>query len=589
MNIADSADKGEKFLDSKVHCDEPEEIGLSLQPVEPLNLEILPDILRERVQDVSERLSAPPDFIAAPLIVMLSQVIGTACGIKPKQHDDWIVISNIWGGIIGNPSVKKSPCIGAAFEPLALLEEKAEQDYEDARKDQHVSKTMHELRITDAKRAITNALKSNDPDKSTLIDQQERELRDLQDDEPEALYKRRFRTNDCTIEKLGELLHENPRGLLVVRDELVGLLTSWEKLGRETDKSFYLECWNGNGSFNVDRIGRPSIRIDKACASLFGGIQPAILVDYLEAMTSYKNDGCIQRFQLLVYPDIPAKFKYIDRAPNKEAYESICNIVETLADSDFTEFGAIKDNDEGTAYFHFDKEAQGHWDTWYKDHNDKQRADDDDIMQQHLGKFDSLVAKLALIFHLVDCVANNTQGLVSLNALERAIRFSKYLESHARRIYSLAANLNQQRAILLSKKLQKRKLNNGFTIREVYRKGWRLLKNKKSAEQAIEYLEDANWLSKGEVIVHKTGGPPMQTYRINPKIYETSKVSTDKTDKCSTEDMSYMINRGCSGTSVTYTQLDAHLSPEDKKEITDKKMLLPTLKAVARDLESRGT
>ncbi|GAA5105678.1 hypothetical protein GCM10023261_05280 [Bartonella jaculi] len=34
--------------------------------------------------------------------------------------------------------------------------------------------------------------------------------------------------NDATIEKLGELLQENPRGLLLVRDEFAGFFAKME-------------------------------------------------------------------------------------------------------------------------------------------------------------------------------------------------------------------------------------------------------------------------------------------------------------------------------------------------------------------------
>jgi hypothetical protein len=46
-----------------------------------------------------------------------------------------------------------------------------------------------------------------------------------------------------------------------------------------------------------------------------------------------------------------------------------------------------------------------------------------------------------------------------------------------------------------------------------------------------------------------------------------------------------LITKACSGTTVTQAQLDAHLSPEDKEEIRTGEMMMPTLKAVARDLE----
>ena len=62
-------------------------------------------------------------------------------------------------------------------------------------------------------------------------------------------------TNNATIEKIAEILRDNPDGILYYRDELMGWLRSLDKAGREADRAFYLEAWNGNGSFSVDRIG----------------------------------------------------------------------------------------------------------------------------------------------------------------------------------------------------------------------------------------------------------------------------------------------------------------------------------------------
>ena len=50
------------------------------------------------------------------------------------------------------------------------------------------------------------------------------DLQDLQ--APEEPKERRFKSNDSTVEKLGDLLVHNPQGMLVYRDELIGLLAS---------------------------------------------------------------------------------------------------------------------------------------------------------------------------------------------------------------------------------------------------------------------------------------------------------------------------------------------------------------------------
>ena len=54
-------------------------------------------------------------------MVALGAIIGASCAIKPKMNDDWLVVPNLWGGIVGLPSAKKSPAIGAALKPLDRL------------------------------------------------------------------------------------------------------------------------------------------------------------------------------------------------------------------------------------------------------------------------------------------------------------------------------------------------------------------------------------------------------------------------------------------------------------------------------------
>ena len=84
---------------------------------------------------------------------------------------------------------------------------------------------------------------------------------------------------------------------------------------------------------------------------------------------------------------------YIDRALNKEIIEKVCKLVETLAITDFTEFGACNNEDDNVACFNFDGVAQERFYSWYEDlHNNKLRADYDPIILEHLAKFPSLVA-----------------------------------------------------------------------------------------------------------------------------------------------------------------------------------------------------
>ena len=95
--------------------------------------------------------------------------------------------------------------------------------------------------------------------------------------------RRRYLVNDTTVEKLGEILNQNPNGVTIFRDELISFFRSLDKDGQEGARGFYLTAWNGDARYTYDRIGRGTLDITAACLSMIGGTQPGPLGDYLRA------------------------------------------------------------------------------------------------------------------------------------------------------------------------------------------------------------------------------------------------------------------------------------------------------------------
>lgn len=329
---------------------------------------------------------------------------------------------------------------------------------------------------------------------------------------PKPAWKR-FKTNDVTIEKLIVLLSENLRGILVFRDELIGLLRSFEKIGHETDRSFYLESWAGNGSHNSDRIERGSIYADNVCVSLLGTTQPDKLLKYLSFAMTGDNDGLIQRFQLMVYPDDSSVWQLVDRKPDTEARAKTFDILKRLTQMDFVSRGATIS--ERFPYFRFDIEAQNISNEWIADleTNKLRNPDAHPLLVEHLSKFRSLMPSLALIFHVIELASTgNNSSQISCKNVALACAWCDYLETHAKRIYGLIIDVSSQAASILAKKIQRGKLKNGFTWRDLQRKNWTLLNNKKIAEEACETLVEMGWLKKITSPQGKTA------YLINPKL-----------------------------------------------------------------------
>ena len=497
----------------------PKPIQAALHPVPAFDADtLLPEALRGWVMDDADRMPCPPDFVAAGALVALGAIIGARCAIKPKSLDSWLIVPNLWGGIVGLPSAKKSPAIGAALKPLDRLIARAMEAHQADQEAFAAEKTVFEAR----KDAIESRIKvaAKDAKKADNLDGLAKELQGYRQQAPDAPTLRRYKSNDTTIEKLGELLRENPAGLLVLRDELVGLIASWDREGREAERAFYLEAWNGNASFDTDRIGRGSIFIPNLCVSIFGGIQPDKLTGYLEqAAHALANDGMLQRFQLLVFPD-PCAWEWRNRIPAKEARDRAYAVFDTLADFDPVAWGASPADDFAKfPHFFFDEAAQQIFIEWSGElHGSKMPAEDHPIIQQHLAKFDKLFPALALILHLVDCAATGRRGPVTAESALRAAAWCDYLEAHARRCYGLLTDDGLRAAQALADKLRQGKLAGGFTARDVRRNQWRSLTTDEAVQAALDWLEDEHWLRAEEV--GGTGpGTGRRTYRyfVNPR------------------------------------------------------------------------
>lgn len=475
---------------------------------------MIPEKLRPWLMDIAYRMKCPLDFIAAGSIVMLSALIGTRLAIKPKQRDPWTITPNLWGAIIGGPSTMKTPSLGEIFKPLTRLIKAARVDYENA--------------IAQYERAVTDYEVQK---KAYTAQQQEKHKRGKIENPisyPEAPIKpkeRRYMVNDATIEKLADLLNENPTGVLQFRDELTGMLSAWDKTGHEQDRAFYLEGWNGNGSMTIDRITRGTTHVKNVCISLIGGIQQSKLLPYLVGALGVDNDGLVQRFQLAVYPDKPV-WAYVDQYPDTRARNTAFDLIKQIADADFSAIAYQADEYDPFPYTRFDSDAQVIFREWLIDWETNVLPNETGLLLEHFTKYRSLIPSLALIFHVVNCVdkpapTDATQKhFVSADAIRMALKWSEYLMSHARRIYGLLDTLSIESAKSLLQHIKAGHLNDEFKARDVQRKQWANLTTLETVESALGELVERHWLKEVQPPAPPVGRPPAPHYLINPIIIQ---------------------------------------------------------------------
>lgn len=498
---------------------EPVPFKSDLLPVEPFKKSFLPSSLWAFVSDVAERAQCPIDFVGAGLLVVFSSIIGAGCAIRPWERDDWTVIPNLWGGVVGPPGVKKTPALNAAMVPLAFLERDADSAYKEDKMRDEIEKVEREARKKAEKARIETAVKTENEQE---IETAKAALFSLEKEDSSPKW-RRYKTNDSTIEKLTELLVENPRGLLVYRDEIVGFLAGLEKEGKEDCRAFYLEGWNGYSSSLVksDRIKRGTTSCNP-CISVLGGIQPSKLRQYLQgALFNLENDGFMQRFQFLVYPDKPTTWQLIDKKPDAEARALVIKIAKVLANTDFLSLGAKIEDDFPIPIFRFSPEAQKFFGLWMQTlENRLIKLSDEGMFAEHLAKYRSLMPSLALISCLIRAAEGQTHSpvCIELEDAERAAALCTYLESHAKRIYSMAEQRGIHAAKALLRKIREGALPEGFTPRDVYRKGWSSLSIVKDVEEACIELVARGWLKEEVVPPTSKGGPSSVKYHAHPNL-----------------------------------------------------------------------
>ncbi|KTD36536.1 hypothetical protein Lnau_1520 [Legionella nautarum] len=461
----------------------------------PFQAQMLPDAIRDYIYDVANRQQSLPDFVAVAAIVGLSGLLGRKALICPKQLDDWAVTPNQWGAIIGRPSAMKSPSMKEALRPLRQFDIDAAKQFEEDMKAYEEECQLIILEKAAAKTKAKTALKRDDREAA-------REALKISEDVI-LPFRKRLVVNDATIEKLGELLKENPNGLILVRDELSGWLAKLNKEEYQTDRAFYLECFDGNGYYSYDRIGRGTIVIQNCTLSIIGGIQPSKIATLVrDAMRGTADDGLIQRFQLAVWPDDIGSWEWIDRAPNQQAKAKYNAVFQTLYNLNFNSI------DGEPCLFRFTNEAQQLFITWMKEIQDAARSSEiHPALESHMLKMPQTIAGLALLFEIID----GGYDAVGIKATARALEWADYLLSHAKRLYSLAINHSLDGARLILER--KSKLDDPLTARTIQRKGWSGLNSIDDVNDALNWLSDYGHIVATTLSSSDTNGRPKIVYQ----------------------------------------------------------------------------
>jgi hypothetical protein len=152
---------------------------------QPFPLSSLAEPVRGYVAEAASALGVDPAFVALPALTACASAIGNTRVIQLKRG--WTEPAILWAAIIAYSGTLKSPSLDAGIKPMYRVQQRLLQEH-----------------AQEMARYLEEKLSAKGTDRAP----------------PEKPVPQRVLVSDTNIEKLGSILSQNPRGVLVNRDEL---------------------------------------------------------------------------------------------------------------------------------------------------------------------------------------------------------------------------------------------------------------------------------------------------------------------------------------------------------------------------------
>jgi hypothetical protein len=450
--------------------------------------------------DTAIRMGVDPAAVALVALATCASVMSDDWRLQPKRHDhSWTEQPRLWAGLVGDPSILKSPVISACTRPIDRLDE-------EARKRHAMALITHKS----AHKAWKDA--GGDPA-----------------DEPRLPKLDRYMVEGTTMEALSEALRDDPEArqrapagkVLVRQDEMSEWIASFDRYrsggSGSADRGAYLRLYNG-GRYTVDRIARGSFAIPNWSACFIGGIQPGPIQ---KVARTAQDDGLLQRFCFCV-PALQGGGE--DKAPDRAAKDRYEGLIQALAT--LRPFSSLVGVPLGAVVLHADAHV-------YRESTMElakvlaAMPDTSVRLKAAYNKWPGLWARLALIFHVIGLAdpEDNGGGFAERQVLTEATarRASAYLEEvllpHLLRADAVMYATQQTgharwiAGFILSKQLTR------ITMRDIVQ-AYRALRAPEHQRERLEVMQGLT--AMGWVRPEDRDDPsrPVSAWEVNPRVLQ---------------------------------------------------------------------
>ncbi len=362
-------------------------------------------VLRRYLEEAAHAKEAPVEFIASPMLAALGVGIGASRRFRIERS--WTELPTLYTAVVALPASGKSPAEDAAMLPVYRQSKVLNHRYKIALETWKVEHQRWEQEAAEARKK-----KKRVPP------------------EPEKPIKQRIRVGDTTVEALHVRMAENPRGLVLARDELAGFFNSLNQYkGKGSDRQFWLSQHSGRVAPVDRKTDDETYDVDYPCVFVVGSIQP----EKLHVLDLEAGDGMVERF-LFAWPEArlqPDSERDVS-VEAEEGYVEIWNRLYALKMGE-DEFGNPAPIDVPLA-----PEAMPAWRAYRR--AIKRGADEPGVssfMRGVIGKMKAHFHRFALILALVRTVEDGEAvEEVREEDLDNAWRLVEYFTGQSYRLYT---------------------------------------------------------------------------------------------------------------------------------------------------------
>lgn len=394
-------------------------------------IDAFPPLLKAYCQSVADSLSCPLDFPAVTVLSLAASVIGYTRAIAITRT--WVEAPRFYLAIIADSGGSKTPVHEQVSAPMIQQQQDRDENW-------HFREEMYQEAMVEYDTARKRASGNNRNGPAVVVPQRP----------VEPIYEHLV-TMNATVEGLQPILAENPRGLLLLKDEIVALVNECNqyKGGKGSDRQFYLSVWSGQAT-KTDRKGTRSkgpIFVAHPFLNILGGIQPEMLGQLIDEKG--RQDGFVERF-LFSYPEEKGWPEHIGQAVDEDLEQAwsriYCGLLKRLQ--------LLPDGEKKKRPYILKMDSSGKAvaKEWYARH--ARERNDPDFQPGLVGAWSKMRSYFFRIAVVVHCLRQETgeieidpEPLIDGVTMQSAVRIIEYFKSHVQLVHPQLRSTAEDRKV----------------------------------------------------------------------------------------------------------------------------------------------